>query len=127
MDAVRQASRMVTRIKVWEAIRAAEVRTMPFGKHKGMLFEDIPSDYLRWFEREADAADTDLRSDVRQELDRRRAEMRGVEYVTRSTVVHLALDGDLPLCGSWWSWRGNETRYTTWPKHGKPCRKGCFR
>ncbi len=27
-------------------------RSMPFGKHKGMLVADLPGDYLNWFARE---------------------------------------------------------------------------
>jgi uncharacterized protein (DUF3820 family) len=27
-------------------------RTMPFGKHKGMLIADLPGNYLNWFARE---------------------------------------------------------------------------
>lgn len=27
-------------------------RTMPFGKHKGVLIADLPGNYLNWFARE---------------------------------------------------------------------------
>lgn len=43
---------------------------MPFGKHKGMLLIDIPSDYLLWLRRACDL-DGWLRAAVENEMDRR--------------------------------------------------------
>ncbi|MGO9178583.1 MAG: putative quorum-sensing-regulated virulence factor [Candidatus Limnocylindrales bacterium] len=99
---------------------------MPWGKHRGELFEDVPSDYLRWVLREADAADVDLRHEIRNELDRRRTE-GGVEYVCRGAVIHISINGDLPLCGSLYVWKSRDTRTTYFPYGGRPCEKGCFR
>lgn len=47
------------------------VPRMPFGKHKGRLIPDIPTNYLRWLIREVDL-DDDLREAVRDVLDGRR-------------------------------------------------------
>lgn len=101
---------------------------MPFGKHRGEALADIPSDYLRWVVRKANTADRTLKRRIHEELDRRRAEQPSAEYVRRSgsAVVHLSLDGDPPLCGSFWSFKGSETFATTWPG-GRACSKGCFR
>jgi hypothetical protein len=41
---------------------------MPFGKHKGQLLSQIPSDYLFWVLYEADAASPWLKAAVRDEL-----------------------------------------------------------
>lgn len=35
-----------------EDLQLLVTRTMPFGKHKGCLIADLPSNYLRWFARE---------------------------------------------------------------------------
>jgi uncharacterized protein (DUF3820 family) len=35
-----------------EDLQLLVTRTMPFGKHKGLLIADLPGDYLRWFVRE---------------------------------------------------------------------------
>ena len=48
---------------------------IPFGKHSGVLFKDIPLPYLRWFCKwygtEADDPDEDLLQSVQKELKRR--------------------------------------------------------
>jgi curved DNA-binding protein CbpA len=106
-----------------------DLRSLPamaWGKHAGSLLTEIPSDYLRWVLRRADYASVDLKKDIHAELDRRKAEAPSVEYVARSGVIHLSLDGDPPLCGSWWGWRGNEHHWTSWPG-GRACKRGCFR
>jgi curved DNA-binding protein CbpA len=100
--------------------------TMPWGKYRDQLLEDIPSDYFRWVVREATYADKDLRRDIEAELARRRSKPGRVEYVRRGMVVHLSIDGDLPLCGSFYSWRGSEHRSTHW-LDGKACQRGCFK
>lgn len=44
-------------LKEWEEHKMANLdhdSIMPFGKHKGKLICDIPSDYLRWAAREID-------------------------------------------------------------------------
>jgi exodeoxyribonuclease X len=43
------------------------LRKMPFGKHKGMLFKDVPRDYLRWLFRQTDL-DEDLAHTLRHHL-----------------------------------------------------------
>ena len=69
--------------------------TMPFGKHAGRLFKDIPSDYFRWCLRKFGTKHPDLRHEMREELDRRRAaHPGGIEYVVRNEVVHLSISGD---------------------------------
>lgn len=103
---------------------AFEDTTMPFGKWRGHLIEDIPSDYLGWALRGMDHADEELRRQMREELNRRRAAPGTVHYVKRRGIVHLSLDGDLPACGSLYSWAGGE-RTTYWPG-GRTCRRGCF-
>ena len=37
------------------------IRSMPFGKHKGMKMEDVPTDYLKWALREMSNLDANLR------------------------------------------------------------------
>src|SRR5262249_45933980 len=44
---------------------------MPWGKHRGMLLEDIDTGYLRWVLHEAEAAKPWLKEAVRAELERR--------------------------------------------------------
>ena len=44
------------------------IARMPFGKHKGMLFSEIPSDYLEWLY--GTELDEDLAYTVRQHLGR---------------------------------------------------------
>jgi hypothetical protein len=44
---------------------------MPFGKHRGQPLENIPSDYLSWVLRKAEAADEWLKARIREEMDRR--------------------------------------------------------
>ena len=50
------------------------LRTMPFGKHKGAAFGDIPTDYLQWMLGERGPSDLsrDLRATVLAQLDARR-------------------------------------------------------
>lgn len=43
------------------------LRTIPFGKHRGMMFKDIPRDYLRWLFRQTDL-DEDLRHTLQHHL-----------------------------------------------------------
>jgi hypothetical protein len=101
--------------------------TFPFGRHRGKLLDDIPLDYLRWLLRSADAMDPPLRKSVRAEVDRRREGMANVQFVTRGDgPVHLSLDGDLPLCGSFYSWRGYES-FSSHNPGGRVCARGCFR
>ena len=40
------------------------LRTMPFGKHRGEAFKDVPKDYLRWLNRQ-----TDLSEDLKHTLE----------------------------------------------------------
>ncbi|MFZ3220846.1 MAG: DUF3820 family protein, partial [Rhodoferax sp.] len=35
-----------------EDLQLLVTRTMPFGKHQGMLIADLPGNYLNWFARE---------------------------------------------------------------------------
>jgi exodeoxyribonuclease X len=44
--------------------------TVPFGKHRGVKWEDAPGDYLQWIDRQADM-DVDVLWRARQELKRR--------------------------------------------------------
>lgn len=112
---------------IGRTIRVEMPAVMPWGKHAGTAMEDVPSGYFRWILRKADYASADLKAEIREELDRRRAETSGVEYVQRnSCVVHLSIGGDPPLCGSWWGFRGNESHSSEWPG-GEPCKKGCFK
>lgn len=42
-------------MELWELSEKARIPTkMAFGKHKGMLIKDLPSDYVRWLERQPD-------------------------------------------------------------------------
>jgi hypothetical protein len=108
-------------------VSLSSLGTMPWGVHRNELLSDVPSDYLRWVLHRSDHADSDLKREVRAELDRRRAEQPGVMYVRRygRSTVHLSIGGDPPLCGSFWSFRGNESLSAVWPG-GKACQKGCF-
>jgi hypothetical protein len=47
------------------------MRTMPFGKHKGLPFCDIPTSYLEWLLSGCDSIDSRLRRAVESELDDR--------------------------------------------------------
>ncbi len=41
--------------ELWEASERARIPTrMPFGKHKGMLVAELPSDYVKWLRRQTD-------------------------------------------------------------------------
>lgn len=40
------------------------VRVMPFGKHKGLKMEDVPTDYLKWMLREMSNMDENMRYTV---------------------------------------------------------------
>ncbi len=52
----------------------AMIRTMPFGKHRGAAFADIPTDYLQWMLSERGPSDLsrDLRATVLAQLEARR-------------------------------------------------------
>ena len=38
--------------------------TMPFGKHRGVLLDQVPVKYLRWVLKEIRTLDPDLRADI---------------------------------------------------------------
>ncbi len=77
---------------------------MTFGKHKGRLLTDIPTQYLLWVLREADCVDPWLRQAIAETLTARRdgrdvpprrqqagahsssSQSRGVDVIDRSTV-----------------------------------------
>jgi hypothetical protein len=50
--------------------------TMPFGRHKGSLLCEIPQDYLEWALRTCDRLSYWLRSEIEDELERRRFRQR---------------------------------------------------
>lgn len=50
--------------------QASGVR-MPFGKHKGELLENIPSDYIHWCLEKLDDLRPDLREEMQNQLDLR--------------------------------------------------------
>ena len=56
---------LVTNKSIDELITASNeplvIRVMPFGKHKGMKMEDVPTDYLKWALREMTNLDANLR------------------------------------------------------------------
>lgn len=56
---------LVTNKSIDELITASNeplvIRVMPFGKHKGMKMEDVPTDYLKWALREMNNLDANLR------------------------------------------------------------------
>lgn len=52
---------------------------MPFGKHKGELLEDIPTDYLRWL-----LESCELRQDLEMEVENQLA-LREGKGVVRKT------------------------------------------
>jgi hypothetical protein len=56
----------------------ADTQTMPFGKHKGESFSEIPTDYLEWLAKRDNLREP-LRSTVTKELEERddRAEQIG--------------------------------------------------
>lgn len=43
--------------------------TMPFGKHKGKLLKDVPSDYLLWVYENKDDLYGDLKAYIEDNLD----------------------------------------------------------
>jgi hypothetical protein len=45
--------------------------TMPFGRHKGSTLDAIPTDYLRWAERELTRLGSGLKQAIRDEVARR--------------------------------------------------------
>ncbi|SFU81749.1 putative quorum-sensing-regulated virulence factor [Alicyclobacillus macrosporangiidus] len=45
-----------------------EVRTMPFGKHRGQLLEEVPRDYLNWVLENVQRLDADLEWSIRRVL-----------------------------------------------------------
>ena len=49
---------------------------LPFGRYRGRAFGDVPSDYLRWIDRESRSASSDARYTARCELQRRAAATR---------------------------------------------------
>jgi len=112
--------------RVGRAVRVKLSQSMPWGKHEGELIADVPSDYLRWVLRRASYADDELKRDIRAELSKRRQRPGSVEYVQRNGVVHLSIDGDLPMCGSFWKWKPHDRRYAFWTG-GKECKRGCFK
>lgn len=42
--------------------------TMPFGKHKGQLLEDIPTDYLQWAYDNLDRLNPSIRQEIENQL-----------------------------------------------------------
>jgi hypothetical protein len=50
---------------------------MPFGKYKGVLFENIPTDYLRWVLRECQGASETLKGLIRDVLLERQRQAYG--------------------------------------------------
>ena len=53
---------------------------LPFGKHKGELLEDIPSDYLTWLLENVE----DLREELKMEAENQLAMQRGEGVVRRT-------------------------------------------
>lgn len=45
----------------------AEIR-MPFGKHKGELIEDLPSDYIRWCLENLERLDSAVQKEMEEQL-----------------------------------------------------------
>lgn len=51
------------------AMQPIEVKTMPFGKHKGQLLEEVPRSYMSWLLKQSDV-DPDLRASMENYLAR---------------------------------------------------------
>ncbi len=47
---------------------------MPFGKHKGELVEDLPSDYVEWILENVERITPDLQTELEKQLAMKRGE-----------------------------------------------------